>query len=115
MTAPHRYVLGGNQELDMAFKDLNGIYFVPNASRLSIKQPDGVIVTLSGGQLIMASGYLDIPDSNGRLISTYVSPYFYTLYRPPTTGWFEYESWVRDGTGREDTETAGFEVIDRVF
>lgn len=97
MTAPNRYVLGGTPEIDVTTTDQNGITFVPVAMRLSIKQPDGVIITLSGGDLTIASGYM------------------YYLYRPLTIGWYEYESWVRDGTGREDTATNGFDVYDRVY
>jgi hypothetical protein len=66
--------------------------------RLSVEQPDGVIVTYSGGELIMVA-----------------SGYFYALYRPLTIGWYEYEGWVKDGNGRENAQTRGFEVVDRVY
>ena len=99
MTKPNVYVLGGVQEIDIITKDRNNTVFIPSEARLSIKEPGpaGVIVTVSGDQLQTASGYQ-----------------FY-LYRPPTIGWYEYEVWVKDGSGREDTETNGFEVIDRVY
>ncbi len=77
--------------------DTNGQFFVPTASRLSIKRPDGIIITLSGADLTIASGYL------------------YYEYEPPTIGWYEYEGWVQDAGGREITQSNGFEVVDRVY
>lgn len=99
MSAPSVYVLGGTPELDLQFYDLDDEPFVPTESRLSVKQPDGEIITYSGGDLTLsgASGYL------------------YTLYRPPVVGWYEYEGWGKDGNGREVTATNGFEVIDHVY
>lgn len=84
--------------MDLTFTDTNGDPFTPLESRLSIKQPDGYIVTVSGSDdLVQASGYL------------------YYLYQPPTRGWYEYEGWGKDGTGREVAQTNGFEVIDHVY
>jgi len=97
MAKPSVYVLGGVPELDLTFTDLDGLTFTPNEYRLSIKQPDGDIVTVSGSELTAASGYI------------------YYLYRPPVVGWYEYEGWGKDGAGREIAQTNGFEVIDRVF
>lgn len=97
MVRPNVYVLGGKPELIVTTTDLNGIAFVPSLLRLSIKQPDNTIITYSGGDLTVASGYMFID------------------FRPPTIGWYEYETWVRDSGGREDTATNGFEVIDRVY
>ena len=97
MVAPNVYVLGGKPEIVIETYDIAGALFIPSLVRLSIKQPDGVIVTLSGAELSTGSGYL-----------------FYD-YRPPTIGWYEYETWVRDPADREDTATNGFEVIDRVY
>jgi hypothetical protein len=97
LVKPNVYVLGGKVEIDMYPTDLSGTFFVPSRSRLSIKEPDGDIITVSGADLTVASGYL------------------YYLYRPPTIGWFEYESWVEDSTEREVAQTNGFEVIDRVY
>jgi len=94
---PNVYVLGGKPEIDITPLDLNNNFFQPTLMRLSIKQPDGVIVTYSGADLTLASGY------------------YFTLYRPPVIGWYEYETWARDGIGREATATNGFEVIDRVY
>lgn len=96
MTKPNSYVLGSKPELDITPTDLDGVFFVPNESRLSVKQPDGTIVTFSGGDMVVASGYL------------------YVLYQPQTVGWYEYEAWVKDGAGREAAQTNGFDVIDRV-
>lgn len=97
MTKPNSYVLGGKIEIDLYPTDLAGVFFVPSEMRLSIKEPNEQIVTYSGGDLTVASGYL-----------------FY-LYRPPIVGWYEYESWVKDSTEREIAQTNGFEVIDRVY
>lgn len=97
MVRPNVYVLGGITEIDLTPTDLAGDFFIPSESRLSIKEPDGDIITVSGGDFITASGYL------------------YYLYRPPTVGWFQYESWVKDSTGRETAQTNGFEVIDKVY
>lgn len=97
MTKPSRYVLGGNIELIITTVDIDGNDFIPAEARLSIKEPSGIVVTISGGDMnIVVSGYMSY------------------LYRPPTRGWFEYESWVKDGD-REDTDTNGFDVYDRVY
>jgi hypothetical protein len=94
---PHRYTLGGTPEVYGTAEDQNGALFIPSESRISIKQPDGDIITYSGGDMIVASGYYGV------------------LYRPPTTGWYATETWAKDGTGREDTDSGGFEVIDSVY
>ncbi len=96
MVTPHRYVLGSKPEIDVTPTDLDGIFFVPTQSRVSIKEPTGNIVTYSGIDLTLASGYL------------------YLLYEPQIVGWHEYEVWVMDGSGREAAKTNGFEVYDRV-
>lgn len=97
MTNPNVYVLGGSPELRLEFFDQNGEPMTPLEYRLSIKNPVGDIVTVSGAELTTASGYL------------------YYIYRPPIIGWYEYEGWGQDGTGREIAQTNGFEVIDRVY
>lgn len=97
MARANRYVLGGKPEISITPKDQDGVFFIPLLIRLSIKEPDGDIITVSGADLTLASGY-----------------YFYR-YHPETVGWYEYESWVRDPEGREITETKGFEVYDRVY
>jgi hypothetical protein len=94
---PNTYVLGGKVRLKAATTDPNDNPVVPIETRLSIKQPDGAIITYSGGDLVIASGYQ------------------YILYRPPTIGWYEYEGWVKDAVGGEDADTHGFEVVDRVY
>ncbi len=95
---PNVYVLGGTPELRMEFDNSSGQPFTPILVRLSIKAPDGDIVTISGADLtVSASG-----------IYTY-------LYRPETIGWYEYEGWGRDSSDREIAETSGFEVIDRLY
>jgi hypothetical protein len=94
---PNVYFLGGVQELRMAPKDQDGVFFVPSEMRLSIKPPTGTILTVSGGEVTLASGFL------------------YFRYRPATIGWYEYESWVKDASGGETVQSNGFEVIDRVY
>lgn len=94
---PNVYVLGGKPELLLTTTDRNGNAFIPAESRLSVKAPDGTIVTYSGADMTQASGYL-----------------FYQ-YHPETVGWYEYEGWVKDPSGREDAATQGFEVIDNVY
>jgi hypothetical protein len=98
MTKPSVYVLGGKPELDLLFLDVNGVPFTPVEMRLSIKEPGGTIITVSGSDMTLVSG----------------GAYSY-LYRPPTVGWYEYEGWGKDGTTREVAQTNGFEVIDRVY
>jgi hypothetical protein len=95
---PNVYVLGGKPEIDLEFQDQQGVTFIASLVRLSIAQPDGTIITLSGGDMTMLSGAI----------------YSY-MYRPPTKGWYEYEGWGRDSAGREIAMTNGFEVIDRVY
>lgn len=97
MAIPNTYVLGSVPEIDLTTKNLDGTIMVPVESRVSFKQPNGTIVTYSGGAMTAASGYQ------------------YVLYRPPTIGWYEYEGWVKDSSGREIVKTNGFEVIDRVY
>lgn len=97
LTRANRYVLGGTPEIDFTPKDQDGIFFVPSESRLSIKDPAGTILTVSGADLTTASGY------------------FYYLYHPELIGWYQYEVWVKDSTNREKVETAGFEVYDKVY
>lgn len=93
-----RYVLGTTPRLKISPKDQDGIFFIPTLSRLSVKHPSGTIYTYSGGDLTLASGFLYL-----------VFPY------ANQTGWYEYESWVRDGNGIEDAQTKGFEIYDRVY
>lgn len=90
-------MLGGKPELDITPLDQNGNFFTPSEMRLSIKPPSGTILTVSGADLILASGY------------------FYYEYKPETIGWYEYEGWVKDSAGREIAQTNGFEVTDRVY
>lgn len=99
MAKPNVYVLGGITEIDATPTDQDGVFFVPSESRLSIKEPSGTIITVSGGGLSMSP----------------TSGYLYYLYRPTTIGWYEYEQWVKDSTGREIVKTNGFDVIDRVY
>lgn len=96
---PNVYVLGGKPNIKLTTDDVNGNNIIPVEARLSIKEPDGDIVTYSGEDMSMgvASGYL------------------YYRYHPQTIGWYEYEGWVRDANGNEDASTKGFEVVDRVF
>jgi len=94
---PNVYVLGGKTEVRIDVTAIDGSKITPIESRLSIKEPSGTIVTYSGADLVQASGYL------------------YYLYAFPTVGWYQYEAWVKDVTGREDAATRGFEVVDQVY
>lgn len=101
MAKPNIYVLGSKPELDLTFTDLDDEAFTPVLMRLSVKAPDGTILTLSGAEMTS---------------SVTVSGMFYYLYAlSGGIGWYEYEGWGRDGNGREIAETNGFEVIDRVY
>jgi hypothetical protein len=93
---PNKYVLGGRPEIFVETTDLDGVLFIPSEIRLSIKAPTGIITTVSGAEMTVASGYM------------------YYLYRPPVKGWYATETWVKDGTGREDTAGGGFEVVDYI-
>ena len=95
---PNVYVLGGKPEIQIVFKGASNQAIVPSEVRLSIKEPSGTIITISGGGL-----------------STVASGVFTYLYRPPTIGWYEYESWGKDLSGREVADTSGFEIIDRLY
>ena len=92
-----RFVLGGNLEIVSTPTDQDGIFFVPSEMRLSIEDPQGVIVTISGGGITTASGYMSY------------------IYKPQLKGWHQYETWVKDPSGREIVKTDGFEVYDKVF
>jgi hypothetical protein len=95
---PNDYNLGGTVDLLLTPYDTNDIVFDPIEARLSIKSPDGDILTVSGDDMTyVTSGYL-----------------FYT-YKPELIGWYEYEGWVKDNTGREIAKTKGFEITDRVY
>lgn len=96
MTRPNRYVLGSTVEISSEPEDTTGVFFVPQESRLSIEEPDGNIITVSGAGLTVASGFL------------------YYLYKTEVTGWVQYEYWHKEDV-RESVETSGFEVYDRVF
>jgi len=94
----NRYVLGAKPRIKVLPVDENGSIFVPSEIRLSIKEPTGDITTFSGAELFTASG-----------------GWLYTLYTPLTKGWYQYETWVKDGNGLEDTATNGFEVYGEVY
>ena len=102
MTKPSVYTLGGKVQIDLITLDTNGIGFMPSLARLSIQDPEGAVVTFSGGVGVV-----------GGELST-ASGYLYYLYRPLTIGWYQYEEWSADATGREGTFTNGFDVGDIV-
>lgn len=97
MVKPNEYNLGSRPELDLTPLDQDGNFFTPSEMRLSIKNPSGTILTVSGEDMILGSGY------------------YYYQYYPETVGWYEYEGWVRDSAGREIADSKGFEVTDRVY
>jgi len=97
MAVPNVYVLGSIPRLKLTPLTEESEPFTPIEVRLSVKQPDGEIITYSGGDLTQGSGYL------------------FVLYRPPAIGWYEYEGWAKDGLEQEVANTKGFEVVDRVY
>jgi hypothetical protein len=96
MTKPNVYILGAKPQIVIEPRDEDGLFFVPSASRLSIEKPDGTLFTVSGADLTQGADDL-----------TY-------LYQPQTVGYYRYETWIKDSTGREDTAHHGFYVVDRV-
>lgn len=96
MTNLNVYELGGVVEIDITPTDQDDEFFEPTESRLTIQDPTGELTTVSGEDLVTASGY------------------FYYLYRPPVRGYYVYETWVKDGTGREIVTAHGFEILDTV-
>jgi len=95
---PNKYNLGGTIEIDLTTYDTSSIAFIPTESRLSIKDPTGTILTVSGTSFTTASGNMQ-----------------YYIYRPPFTGWYAYEVWAKDNSGREIVKAKGFEINDVVF
>jgi hypothetical protein len=100
MARPDEFVLGGTQRIRAKFTDDYVYGVTPLEMRISLKDPLGEILTVSGGDL---------------LVDTTTSGQFYFVYRPPLVGWYEYESWGKDGNGNEVVETAGFEIVDRLY
>ena len=94
---PNKYNLGGTVDLLLTAYDHNDQVFTPIESRISVKGPDGVILTVSGDGLSTASGYQFI------------------TYRPLAVGWYEYEGWAKDSEGREIVQTKGFDITDRLY
>jgi len=100
VTKANEYILGGVEQIRAKFTNEAGVGVTPTEMRISIKDPLGEIVTVSGGFLTAHAT---------------ISGMFYTLYRPPVTGWYEYESWGKDGNGNEIVQTNGFEIGDRLY
>jgi hypothetical protein len=100
LTKPNEYVLGGTIALRAKFTNDAGTGVTPSEARISVKEPSGTVLTISGGELTP---------------STTISGMSFYMYRPPTVGWFEYESWGKDGNGNEVVQTNGFEIIDRII
>lgn len=96
MARPNEYNLGSTVELDAYPTDLENDFFIPEESRLSIKEPSGSIITVSGADLTVASGYM------------------YYVYKPPEVGWYQYEVWHREDVN-EIAKTKGFEITDKVY
>jgi hypothetical protein len=92
------YSLGGTEQIRAKFSDPGKNAVAPSEMRISIKDPLGQILTVSGAGLT--------PHQT-------ISGMFYTMYRPLVVGWYEYESWGKDGNGNEVVQTNGFEVIDK--
>lgn len=98
MVAPNTYNLGSSPEILLAFEDTDDDPFIPVFVRLSIEEPTGTITTVSGEDMnIIASGTLSY------------------VYNPPVKGWYSYEGWGRDSSGREIARSSGFEVVDTII
>ena len=97
---PSTYDLGATPELYGIFKNRAGEGVIPTESRITVKQPDGTLYTVSGADLI---------------VDTVTSGLLYFVYTPTTRGWYEYEAWGKDGNDREVAQTRGFEIRDRVY
>lgn len=98
MAKPNVYNLGSSPEIILAFTDTEDDPFIPVVTRLSIEEPTGTIVTVSGTDMdIIASGTLSF------------------VYNPPVKGWYSYEGWGRDTSGREISKTSGFEIVDTII
>lgn len=95
------YVLGSTPEIDMVVRDTDGVVFTPHLIRLSVTDPAGDILTVSGG--------LQLP---GETSIVTASGYLAYVYTPTMRGWHEYEVWVRDGNGVESASVNGFEIVD---
>lgn len=100
MTKPNEYILGGTVAVRAKFTDDAGTGVTPIEMRISVKEPSGTILTVSGGDLTPFAT---------------ISGMFFFMYRPPTIGWYEYESWGKDGNGNEVVQTNGFEIVDRLY
>lgn len=101
----NKYNLGGTVEIDLTTFDVNNASFIPSETRLSIKEPIGTLITVSGGN----SDLLTTIDTTGS------GNMQYYIYRPPYTGWYAYEVWAKDNSGREIVKYKGFEIEDVVF
>lgn len=99
MTKPNEYILGGTVQVRAKFTNDAGQGITPNEMRISVKDPTGLITTVSG---------------EGLTAHPSISGMFYFNYRP-LLGWTEYESWGKDGNGNEVVQTNGFEVTDRLY
>lgn len=98
MSKPNVYEFGSYPEILLAFTDTEGIPFVPPIVSLSIREPDGVLITVSGSDMTVLSGS----------IMSYI-------YQPRLIGWHEYYGLGNDNAGREIVRTNGFEVITQVL
>lgn len=88
MTVPSVYVRGSKPQIDLTFTDTNGETFEPVESRLTITEPDGSSVTVSG-------------------VTTY-------LFEPQIPGWYEYYGWGIDVDGREISALNGFYLVEPI-
>lgn len=98
MARPTIYGLGSVPEIMMATHDDNGTVVVPTEARLTIQDPHGSQITVSGGQMTVDGDYL-----------------IYLYQGITTSGFYQYEGWVKSASGKEDARTNGFQVIDRII
>ena len=94
---PNVYSLGARPEIRIAVVDDAGAVVQPTEARLSIQDASGTITTVSGADMTWTD-------------STY---YAYTYY-PTASGFYSYEAWAKDSSGREVADSNSFHVYDRV-
>lgn len=98
MAKPNVYSIGSAPEILLAFTDTEDDPFIPARVRLSIEEPDGNIVTVSGEDMdVIASGTLSY------------------VYHPSQIGWYSYYGWGEDTSDREIAKENGFEIVTQIL
>lgn len=88
------FELGGNVKLSETTEDEDGNAFIATDSRLSVQDPTSSVFTVSGEGMVLASGEMSY------------------LYTPFVRGFYNYEFWWVDPSGREFVTAHGFDITD---